>query len=80
MNDLCTSSFLTVPLNDPSIINATTDTDDRMYATVSVPWQVPGKMYSACEGLAQGTIFPVLDQPYVCTVRKNVTKEGCNCG
>ena len=80
MNDLCTSPFMTVPLDDPSILKTTSNTDNRAYATISVPWQVPGKMYSACEGLSQGTIFAFLDQPYVCTIRKKVTKEGCDCG
>ena len=80
MNDLCTSPFMPVPLDDPSILKTTSNTDNRAYATISVPWQVPGKMYSACEGLSQGTIFADLDQPYVCTIRKKVTKEGCDCG
>lgn len=80
MNDLCTSPFMTVPLDDPSILKATSNTDNRAYATISVPWQIPGKMYSACEGLSQGTIFVDLDQPYVCTIRKKETKEGCDCG
>ncbi|MBS5841928.1 MAG: spore coat associated protein CotJA [Clostridiales bacterium] len=71
---------MTVPLDDPSILKTTSNTDNRAYATISVPWQVPGKMYSACEGLSQGTIFADLDQPYVCTIRKKVTKEGCDCG
>ena len=62
MNDLCTSPFMTVPLDDPSILKTTSNTDNRAYATISVPWQVPGKMYSACEGLSQGTIFADLDQ------------------
>ena len=80
MNDLCTSPFMTVPLDDPSILKTTSNTDNRAYATISVPWQVPGKMYSACEGLSQGTIFADMDQPYVCKIRKKVTKEGCDCG
>ena len=80
MSDLCTSSFLTVPLSDPSVLKNNSEIDDRAYATISVPWQMPGELYSACEGLSQGTIFPALNQPYVCTVRKNAAKEECSCG
>ena len=80
MNDLCTSPFVTTPLDDLSILKASSDSENRVYATITVPWQVPGKLYSACEGLSQGTIFADLNQPYVCTIRKKVTKEGCDCG
>ena len=80
MKDLCTSPFVTVPLDDPSIFNATSTVENRSYAMVSVPWQMPGKMYSACEGLSQGTVFADLNQPYVCTVCKKEKKEDCDCG
>ena len=47
---------------------------------VSVPWQTPGKLYSACEGLHRGTIFVDLDQPYVCLTDCMKKKEVCDCG
>lgn len=80
MKNLCSSPFVTLPLDDPSIFNATSTTENRSYAMVSVPWQMPGKMYSACEGLEQGTIFADLDQPYVCAVCNKDKKEACDCG
>ncbi len=79
MNNICNSPFTTLPLDDPSIVNISNDVENRCYAMVSVPWQTPGKLYSACEGLHQGTIFHDLDQPYICTIAKNIKKEGCDC-
>ena len=53
---------------------------DLMNAMVSIPWQTPGKLYSACEGLHRGTIFVDLDQPYVCLTDCMKKKEECDCG
>lgn len=80
MKDVCSSPFVTVPLDDPSIFSNNVHAENKSYAMVSVPWQTPvGKLYSACEGLSRGTIFADLDQPYVCTISKKV-KEVCDCG
>lgn len=79
MNKKCTSPFVTTPLDDPSIINISTEVNNKYYAMVSVPWQTPGKLYSACEGLHQGTIFADLDQPYICTLDNKHEKECCDC-
>ena len=68
MNDLCTSPFVTTPLDDPSIINASSDSENRVYATITVPWQVPGKLYSACEGLSQGTIFAAVSYTHLSVI------------
>lgn len=80
MKDLCTSPFVTVPLDDPSIFNATSTAENKAYAMVTVPWQTPGRLYSACEGLMQGTIFADLNQPYVCPVCSKNKKEACERG
>lgn len=79
MKNNCNNPFVSIPLDDPSILNVTTDCNNRCYAMVSVPWQTPGKMYSACEGLNQGTIFADLDQPYVCPICNPKKREGCDC-
>lgn len=80
MKDLCSNPFVTVPLDDPSILKNVTHADNKSYAMVSVPWQTHGKLYSACEGLHRGTIFVDLDQPYVCLTDCMKKKEECDCG
>ena len=80
MKELCSSPFVTVPLDDPSIFSNNAHVDNKSYAMVSVPWQTPGKLYSACEGLSRGTIFADLDQPYVCAICNNKANEVCDCG
>ena len=81
MKDLCSSPFVTVPLDDPSILKNYAQAENKSYAMVSVPYQSPvGKLYSACEGLSRGTVFADLDQPYVCAVPNYKAKEVCDCG
>ncbi len=64
----CTSSFLTTPLNDCAMLDdMDADIQTEVLARAYVPWQMPGgRMYSMCEGLERGTIYPALDQPYTC--------------
>ncbi len=80
MNDLCNSPFVTKPLDDPSTFKSNCENENRAYATLSVPWQTPGKLYSACEGLRSGTVFANLDQPYACGKCAKPVKEACDCG
>lgn len=80
MNDLCTSPFVTTPLDDPSAFKSNCNHENKEYASASVPWQVRGSLYSACEGLANGTIFVDLNQPYMCGKCNKPSKEVCDCG
>ncbi len=74
---------MTTPLDDCSMREPVyANSNTAMLAAAYVPWQVPGKMYSICDGLERGTIYPELDQPYLCphVCDKTPVKEGCNCG
>lgn len=81
MKDLYSSPFVTVPLDDPSILSNNAYIENKSYAMASVPYQAPvGSLYSACDGLLKGTIFADLDQPYVCAICPDKVKEVCDCG
>lgn len=73
----CTSPFLTAPLSDCDMLDEIEDCNThKILARVYVPWQEPGgKLYSMCEGLERGTIFPCLDQPYACPTSCAVGSE-----
>lgn len=64
--DYCSSPFLSTPLHEEEMRNEAVlgeSTEGRL-ATIYVPWQVPGKMFSICEGLEKGTIYKDLYRPY----------------
>ena len=63
----CDTPFLNMPLSDSNIFAEDKHTPVRGIAQAWVPTQPSdGDMYSACEGLQQGTIFPILNRPYEC--------------
>ena len=68
----CNSPFMTTPLDEEDMRNAVLSetTNDRL-ATIYVPFQEPGKMFSICESLEKGTVYKDLYRPY-----KN---RGCCC-
>ncbi len=43
---------------------------DTVPAMAYVPYQNDDKLYSADNGLAVGTMFPVLDKPFRCGMRR----------
>jgi hypothetical protein len=66
-NKSCDTPFLNTPLSDCNIFSEDGFAPVKGIAQAWVPMQPSGgEMYSACEGLRQGTIFPILDKPYEC--------------
>ncbi len=65
--NICDTPFLNTPLSDCNIVSEAEASPVYGIAQAWVPAQPSGSvMYSACEGLHQGTIFPILDKPYEC--------------
>ena len=64
-NCSCASDFLNTSLSDMEFENMSEcSNQNAVLARIYVPMQNPGRMYSLCEALNRGTIFPCLDQPY----------------
>ncbi len=69
-----------IPLSELKTLNANNESSsDWRIAQAWVPIQGQGsEMYSACEGLSRGTIYPILDKPYECNLG-NTLEGGCVC-
>jgi len=53
---------------------------NEMLAHAYVPYQESNKTFPLCESLKRGTIFPVLDQPYIWKANMSCANvEGCGC-
>ncbi|MBQ8164389.1 MAG: spore coat associated protein CotJA [Clostridia bacterium] len=64
-NCSCASEFLNTSLSDIEFDEkCSTPSNSAVLARIYVPVQHPGRLYSLCEGLSRGTIYPCLDQPY----------------
>lgn len=64
------SEFLNTSLSDIEFDNKKcAPSNSAVLSRIYVSVQHPGRLYSLCEGLYRGTIYPCLDQPY----------EGCPC-
>lgn len=73
----CDTPFLNTPLSDCNILSEDEKSPDICLAQAWVPMQSSGGiMYSACEGLQQGTIFPVLNKPYECKLERRCCENG----
>ncbi len=73
----CDTPFLNTPLSDRNIFSENELAPVTGIAQAWVPMQPSGGvMYSACEGLQQGTIFPILDQPYECNLERRCCDNG----
>ncbi len=68
-----------IPLSELKTLKAkNTSSSDWRIAQAWVPKQGTGsELYSACEGLNRGTIYPILDKPYECKLDKD--ERGCDC-
>lgn len=60
----CASELMRTPLSDCSMLRMSADTDKTVLARIYVPAQVPGELFSMCEALQNGTVYPELYQPY----------------
>ncbi len=69
-----------IPLSELKKLKETNESSsDWRIAKAWVPKQGMGsEMYSACEGLNRGTIYPILDKPYECKLDWE-SEGGCNC-
>ena len=69
-----------IPLADLKKLKAKDKaSSDWRIAQAWVPKQEKGsEMYSACEGLNRGTIYPILDKPYECKLDKDWEGD-CRC-
>lgn len=69
-----------IPLSELKTLKANNESSsDWRLAQAWVPIQGEGsEMYSACEGLNRGTIYPVLDRPYECKLDIE-PERGCSC-
>ena len=73
----CDTPFLNTPLSDCIILSEVEPSPDMGIAQAWVPMQPSGgAMYSACEGLQQGTIYPILDKPYECKLEGRCCNNG----
>ncbi|MBE7057389.1 MAG: spore coat associated protein CotJA [Ruminococcaceae bacterium] len=69
-----------IPLSELKKLKAKNESSSEWrIAQAWVPKQSVGsEMYSACEGLNRGTIYPVLDKPYECKLDMK-SEGGCHC-
>ena len=73
----CDTPFLNTPLSDSHIFAADELAPVKGIAQAWVPRQPSGgDLYSACEGLQQGTIYPVLNRPYECSLERRCPDNG----
>ncbi len=64
----CVTDFMNTPLSDDSMLHQPLDAaDNTILARIYTPAQVPGELYTLCEALEKGTVYPELDQPYYCS-------------
>lgn len=60
--------FMRIPLNDVKLQYSGEGlgggADRTVLARIYTPKQVPGELYSLCEAIDKGTVYPELDQPY----------------
>ena len=64
--DYCSSPFMSTPLHEEEMRKqaVSDETSQGRLATIYVPWQEPGKMFSICESLEKGTVYKDLYRPY----------------
>lgn len=69
-----------IPLSELKTLKAKNESSSEWrIAQAWVPKQGHGsEMYSACEGLSRGTIYPILDKPYECKLEQT-SEGGCDC-
>ncbi len=74
----CDSDFMSAPLSDKSFFCNTANAvaDNTILARIYTPAQVPGELFSLCEALKKGTVYPELYQPYSC--KKNCCATGAD--
>ena len=65
----CESEFMTTKLSDESMLHGeAVAVNNTILARIYTPAQIPGDLYSMCYALERGTVYPELDQPYLCKV------------
>lgn len=72
----CASELMTTPLSDCSILKTTAGTDHTVLARIYTATQIPGELFSMCEALNNGTVYPELYQPYSCECPCSVGCDG----
>lgn len=64
----CPSDFMCTPLSDKEMLysktSAQNDTNPTILARIYIPTQTPRELYSLCEAIENGTVYPELNQPY----------------
>jgi len=64
----CPSDFMCTPLSDKEMLWKATvskeSTNPTILARIYIPKQKPGELYSLCDAIEKGTVYPELYQPY----------------
>ena len=73
----CESDLMLTKLSDESMLHGeAVAANNTVLARIYTPAQIPGELYSMCYALERGTVYPELDQPYLC--KANCCKPGAD--